>query len=91
MFKVGDVVEYSADAGKLILKYAQHQKLRVKLGRKGIVTEVHDGGFYSVSWFGNGTSVHETLELEVCGGFDDIELCEDCRYKNECWEIQNNL
>ena len=85
MFKVGDKVTYNNDAGHLILEYVQNQKSRVKLGARGIITEIHNKGeFYSVSWFDGTTSVHEELELDLCVGVSNLYLCNNCKYKTAC-------
>ena len=88
-FKVGDVVAYNDDAGKLILKRVNPLKERVKLGCKGIIVAVHDdclnvGEFYTVSWFGDGHSVNEVIELDLCKGIDDREYCRQCEHNTEC-------
>lgn len=90
-FKVGDIVSYNDDAGRLILERVNPLKERVKLGCKGIIITLHDdclnvGEFYSVSWFdGNGKSVNEVLELNPCKGINNSDLCIRCQDKVECW------
>ena len=90
-FRAGDVVAYNDDFGHLILERVNPLKERVKLGCKGIIVVFHDdclniGEFYSVSWFGgNGNSVNEVLELNLCKGAENPRLCDKCQYKLECW------
>ena len=88
-FRVGDIVSYNDDAGKLILKRVNPLKERVKLGGRGIIIEFHDdclnvGEFYTVSWFDNGTSVNEVMELNLCEGVNNPQLCDKCKDKVEC-------
>ena len=90
-FKVGDIVSYNDDAGRLILERVNPLKERVKLGCRGIIVTLHDdclnvGEFYTVSWFGgNGNSVNEVLELNLCKGINNSDLCIRCQDKAECW------
>ena len=95
-FRVGDIVSYNDDAGRLILERANPLKERVKLGCKGIIITFHDdclnvGEFYSVSWFGgNGNSINEVLELNLCKGIRKATLCNQCQDKAECWTIRRH-
>jgi hypothetical protein len=91
MFKVGDVVEYSDDAGNLILRYVTSEQTRVKLGCKGIVTAVHSGGkFYSITWFDSTKTFNEELELNLCNGISNDSLCNKCRDRTKCLKTRNN-
>lgn len=89
-FKVGDVVTYNNGAGRLILEYAKRLKGRVKFDCKGIIVTFHEdvldiGEFYTVFWFGrNGKSINEVLELNLCRGNGNKNLCNRCRYRVEC-------
>jgi len=88
-FRVGDIVTYNDDAGHLILKRAHPLKKRVKFGCKGIIIAFHNdcfhvGEFYTVSWFGNGKSVNEVVELNLCKGMTDREFCKRCEHRVEC-------
>ena len=42
------------------------------------------GEFYTVSWFGNGLSVNEVFELNLCKGMNNPRFCTECRDKDEC-------
>ncbi len=83
--KVGDIVTYDEEAGNLILARVPREVRRVKLGHKGIITSINDR-FYEVSWFGNGQTVNEALELNLCRGIKNKRLCETCRDRVECWK-----
>ncbi|MFC1902649.1 hypothetical protein ACFLX4_01080 [Chloroflexota bacterium] len=89
-FSVGDVVAYNDDVGHLILERVNPFKERVKLGCKGIIITLHDdclnvGEFYTVSWFGgNGNSLNEVIELNLCKGISKPQLCDKCKDKVEC-------
>ena len=89
-FSVGDIVTYNDDFGHLILKRVNPLKERVKLGCRGIIITLHDdcldvGEFYTVSWFGNGHSINEVMELNLCKGMNNINLCNKCKHRVECW------
>jgi hypothetical protein len=88
-FRVGDIVTYNDDFGRIILNRVNPLKERVKLGCRGIITAFHDdclhiGEFYSVSWFGNGNSVNEVLELNLCEGVKNTKYCKRCEHKTKC-------
>lgn len=93
-FKAGDIVAYNDDAGQLILKRVNPLRERVKLGCKGSIITFHDdclnvGEFYSVSWFGgNGNSVNEVTELNLCKGMNKPSLCNRCNDKTECYAVR---
>ena len=88
-FSVGDIVAYNDDAGHIILKRVNPFKERVKLGCKGIIITFHDdclnvGEFYTVSWFGNGNSVNEVMELNFCKGMNNSKFCKSCEHRINC-------
>lgn len=92
-FSVGDIVSYNDDAGHIILNRANPLIERVKLGCRGIITAFHEdclnmGEFYSVTWFGNGNTVNEVMELDLCKGINNPRFCKKCRDKDECWAVR---